>query len=103
VDASRKANREDNEKTLQYQSRQQAQLAEELSEDKLTQLLALISSLEKTPAGAAELERRTQLLGKCERIEGETAGQFHTRLRHWFDRDLPQTKSPLHPPRQMGD
>ena len=103
MDSSRKANREDNEITLQYKSRQEALLDEELSEDKLTQLLASISQLDQTPAGAAELRRRRELFGECKRIEGETSGQFYARLRHWLDREIPQTKSPLHAPRQTGD
>jgi hypothetical protein len=103
MDTSRKANREVNEKTLQYQSRQESLLVEELNEDKLTQLLAFISGLEKTPAEAAELQRRIKLFGECKRIEGETSGQFYARLRHWLDREMPKTKSPLHAPRQTGD
>jgi hypothetical protein len=100
MDQSRKANREDNEITLQYKSRQETRLIEELNEDKLTQLLAFISQSEQTPLGAAGLQRRKQLFGECKRIEGETSGQFYARLRHWLDRDMPQTKSPLHAPRQ---
>ena len=103
MDASRKANREDHEITLQYQSRQEALLLEELNDEKLTQLLAVIRELEQTPAGNAELQRRIKLLGECNRIEGETSGQFYARLRHWLDRDMPQTKFPLHAPRQTGD
>ncbi len=103
MDNSRKANREDNEITLQYKSRQEILLEEELSEDKLTQLLAAISQLDQTPPGAAELQHRRKLFGECKRIEGETSGQFYARLRHWLDREIPQTKSPLHAPRQTGD
>ena len=103
MDSSRKANREANEITLQYKSRQETLLDEELTEDKLTQLLAFISQLDQTPPGAAELQRRRKLFGECKRIEGETSGQFYARLRHWLDRDIPQTKSPLHAPRQTGD
>ena len=101
MDNSRKATREDNEKTLQYKSRQETLLDEELIEDRLTQLLVSISQLDKTPSGADELQRRTKLFGECKRIEGETSAQFYTRLRHWLDRDIPQTKSPLHAPRQI--
>ena len=103
MDKSRKANREDNEITLQYKTRQETLLEEELSEDKLTQLLAFISQPDQTPAGAAELQRRRELFGECKRIEGETSGQFYARLHHWLDREIPQTKSPLHAPRQTGD
>jgi hypothetical protein len=103
MDTSRKANREDHEKTLQYKSRQDALLVEEFSEDKLAQLLVDISGLEQTPPGAAELQRRIKLFGECQRIEGETSGQFYARLRNWLDRDMPQTKSPLHAPRQTGE
>jgi hypothetical protein len=103
MDRSRKANREGNEITLQYRSRRESMLDEELAEDNLTQLLVFISQLHQTPPGAAELQRRTKLFGECKQIEGETSGQFYGRLHHWLDRDLPQTKSPLHAPRQTGD
>ena len=102
MDTSRKANREDNEITLQYQSRQEVLLVEELAEEKLAQLRASMEQLKQTPPGAAELQRRIKLFGECKRIEGETSGQFYARLRHWLDRDMPQTKSPLHAPRQTG-
>ncbi|MGO9114047.1 MAG: hypothetical protein ACLP9L_32935 [Thermoguttaceae bacterium] len=103
MDHSRKANREDNEKTLQYKSRQEAMLDEEFTEDKLKQLLASISQLDQTPPGAADLQRRTKLFGECKRIEGETSGQYYARLHHWLNQEIPQTKSPLHAPRQMGE
>ena len=103
MDKSRKANRETNERTLQYQSRRQAVLQEELAEEKLAQLLAVISQHDQTTPGATELQRRRKLFGECKRIEGETSGQFYARLRQWLDRELPQTKSPLHAPRQTGD
>ena len=103
MDSSRKASREDNEKTLQYKSRQETLLDEELAEDKLTQLLVSISQLDKTPSGAAELQRRTKFFGECKRIEGESSAQFYARLRHWLDTDIPQTKSPLHAPRQTDE
>jgi hypothetical protein len=103
MDKSRKANREANEITLQYKSRRESMLEEERAEDNLTQLLLFISQLGHTPPGTAELQRRRKLYGECKRIEGETSGQFYGRLRHWLDREIPQTKSPLHAPRQTGD
>ena len=103
MDNSRKANREGNEKTLQYKSRQETLLDEELSEDKLKELLESMSQFDQTPLGAAELQRRRKLFGECKRIEGETSGQFYARLRHWLDREMPQSKSPLHAPRQTGE
>jgi hypothetical protein len=103
MDNSRKANRENNEKTLQYKSRQETLLDEELVEDKLTQLVAFIRQLDQTPPRADELQRRTRLFGECKRIEGETSGQFYARLRHWLDRDIPQTRSPRHAPRQSDE
>ena len=102
MDHSRKANRENNETTLQYKTPQETLLEEELSEDNLTQLLAVISRLDQTPTGADELQRRRKLFGDCKRIEGETSGQYYARLRHWLDREIPQTKSPLHAPRQTS-
>ncbi len=103
MDKNRKANREANEITLQYKSRQEIRLDEELAEERLVQLLAVAGQLEQTRSGAAELQRRRRLFGVCCRMEGETSGQFYARLRHWLDRDLPQTKSPLHAPRQTDD
>jgi hypothetical protein len=103
MDITRKANREAHEITLQYKTRRENMLEEELAEDNLTQLLVFISQLDHTPPGAAELQCRRKLFGECKRIEGETTGQFYARLHHWLDKDLPQTKSPLHAPRQTGD
>lgn len=103
MDHSRKASREGNEITLQYKSHQETRLDEELGEDKLTQLLASLSELDQTPDGAADLRLRTRLFGECKRIDGETSSQFYARLRHWLDREVPQTKSPLHAPRQTGE
>ena len=103
MDRSRKANREGSEVTLQHKSRQEAMGVEELCEDKLTQLLMFVQSLEQTPPGVAELQRRTKLFGECKRNEGEPSGLFYGRLRQWLDRPMPQTKLPLHPPRQTGD
>ena len=103
MDASRKATREGNETTLQYQSPQEVQLVEERNEGLLTQLLESVSRLKETPPGAVELQHRITLFGDCKRNEGETSGEFYGRLRHWLDRDVQQTKSPLHPPRQTGE
>jgi hypothetical protein len=100
MDISRKANREAQEGILQYRSWQEALLDEELIEDKLTQLLAFIVHLERTPEGADEIQRRAKLFGECKRSEGETSAEFYAKLRHWLDKSMPQTKSPLHPPRQ---
>jgi signal transduction histidine kinase len=102
MDRSRKANREGSEVTLQHKSQQEAKLVEELIEDKLAQLQALVEQLKQTPSGAATLQQRIKHFGDCQRIEGETSDKFYERLRHWLDRVIPQTKSPLHPPRQMG-
>ena len=103
MDISRRRYREANEITLQYQSRRESMLEEELAVDNLTQLLTFIGQLDQTPPGTAELQRRRKLFGECQRTEGETSGQFYGRLRHWLDRDILQTKSPLHAPRQTGD
>ena len=103
MDTSRKANRENDEITLQYKSPQEKLLEAELVEEKLKQLLEFIGKLEQTPPGAAELQHRIKLFGECKRTGDETSGQFYGRLRHWLDRETPQTKSPRHAPRQTGD
>ena len=103
MDITRKAHREAQEATLQYRSRQEALLDEELIEDKLKQLLEFVGGLKQTPEGAAEIQRRVKLFGECERSEGEKSAEFYSKLRHWLDRSLPRTKSPLHPPRQADN
>jgi uncharacterized membrane protein len=103
MDRTRKANREDHEATLQYRTKNEALDEAELIEEKLTQLLATVAQLQQTPQGLAELQRRIKLLGECRRLEDETSAQFCDRLRVWLERELPQTKSPLHPPRQTSD
>jgi hypothetical protein len=102
MDRSRKANREANEATLQHKSRREALLVEQMIEEKLAQLQASIEQLKQTPEGIAELQRRAKAFGDCQRIDGETSGQFYDKLRRWLERDIPQTKLPLHPPRQTG-
>jgi len=101
MDRSRKATREGNEITLQHVSPKEALLIEEMVEEKLAQLQASIEQLKQTPEGIAELQGRLKAFGECSRIEGETSGQFYDKLRRWLDRDIPQTKAPLHPPRQV--
>ena len=103
MDRTRKANREDDEKTLQYRTQNEALQEAELIEEKLTQLQARVAELEQTPQGLAELQRRTKLFGECKRLSDESSAQFCDKLRVWLERDLPQTKSPLHPPRQTSD
>ena len=103
MNPTRNAKREGQEATLQHRTRQEALGIEELSEQKLAQLHSFIEQLKQTPPGAADLKRRTKLFGECNRIEGEASSQFYGRLRHWLDKDLPQTKSPLHAPRQTGN
>jgi hypothetical protein len=100
MDRSRKANRNRNETTLQHKSHKEALLIEELVKEKLAELQASIEQLRQTPEGMAELKRRTRVFGECKRIEDETPGQFYDKLRRWLEREIPQTKSPLHPPRQ---
>jgi hypothetical protein len=101
MDRSRNANRERNEVTLQYKSRKEALRIERLVEEKLAELQASMEQLRQTPEGIAELKRRTKIFGECKRIEDETPGQFYDKLRRWLGREIPQTKSPLHPPRQV--
>jgi len=102
MDRSRKANRDVNEATLQHKSQREASLVEEMVEEKLARLQASIEQLKQTPEGVGELQRRAKAFGECQQIEGETLSQFYDKLRHWLDRDIPQTKTPLHPPRQTG-
>ena len=101
MDRSRKANRQGNEVTLQHRSRKEVLMIETMGEENLAQLEASVEQWKKTPEGAIEFQRRAKAFGECQRIEGETSGQFCAKLRRWWDRDIPLTKSPLHPPRQV--
>jgi hypothetical protein len=101
MDRSRKATREGNEVTLQHKSRKDELLVEDLAAENLVQLQASIERMKQTPEGTAELQRRVKAFGECERIEGETFNQSYDKLRRWLDKEIPQTKSPLHPPRQV--
>lgn len=101
MDRTRKATREGNEVTLQYKSQKQALLIEELAEKNLAQLQSSIEQLRQTPEGTTELQQRVKAFGECERSEGETFADFYERLRRWLDKEIPHTKSPLHPPRQV--
>ena len=103
MDRTRKANREDHEATLQYRTKNEALDEAELIEEKLAQLQVKVAQLEQTPEGVAELQSRTTLYGESKRLAAETSARFCDKLRVWLERDLPQTKSPLHPPRQTGD
>jgi hypothetical protein len=102
MDRTRKANREVNEATLQHVSQGEAERIAEIMEEKLAQLQSRVAELRQTSEGAAELERRAKAFGECLRSEEETSRQFYDKLRHWLERDIPQTKLPLHPPRQNG-
>ncbi len=97
MDRSRKATREGNEVTLQHMSPKEALLIEDVVEEELAHLQASIEQLK----GTAELQRRIKAFGECQRTEDETTGQFYDKLRRWLERDIPLTKSPLHPPRQV--
>ena len=101
MDRRRKANREDDEVTLQHMSHPEQLRIDDLVEENLSRLQASIEQLRQTAKGAVLLKRRIKFFGECERIEGETSGQFYERLRHWFDLEIPQTNSPRHPPRQV--
>jgi len=76
MDRTRKANREDDEKTLQYRTQNAALQEAELAEEKLTQLQATVVQLEQTPQGLAELQRRTKLFGECKRLADESSAQL---------------------------
>ncbi len=100
MDRSRKANRKVNEVTLHHRSANDASRIEELAEERLRQLLAERERLKKTSSGLAQLRRRSKAFGECRRLDEEPTAQFYDRLRHWLERPIPPTKSPLHRPRQ---
>jgi hypothetical protein len=101
MDRSRKATRDGNEATLQHASEAEKFRIEEITEDNLAQLQVSMEALKQTPAGKAELQRRVKAFGECKRTDEETSRQFFDKLRRWLEREIPQTKFPLHPPRQV--
>lgn len=100
MDRSRKANRKRNEITLQHRSAIDTLRIEELAEKQLQQLLAGVERLKQTPTGLSQLRRRAKAFGECRQLDEETIAQYYDRLRHWLERPIPATKSPLHRPRQ---
>jgi len=96
MDMTRKAHREAQDAIRRYGDRQKSLLDWQVAEEKLTQLLAFIGQLERTPAGSIEIESRVQRFGGCDRRDGESSAEFYSKLRHWLDRDLPRSKSRPH-------
>lgn len=82
--------RVDLQQVVVQQARQAAMSRGELIAEKLAQLQLFVAQLSSTPEGRAELAERTRCFGCCARVDGETAKQFHGRLRHWLDRNLNQ-------------
>ena len=70
MDRTRKANRQDDEVTLQYRTHNDVLREGELIEEKLKQLQATVAQLEQTPQGMAELQRRTALYGELAETTG---------------------------------
>ncbi|MCE9607224.1 MAG: hypothetical protein K8U03_20245 [Planctomycetia bacterium] len=92
MDRSRKTNRESTEIALPRPSEPAGAPTTDLVEQKLGQLQAFVEQLRRTPAGSEMLAERVQAFGECKRAEGETANQFHAKLRRWLDRDIPHAK-----------
>ena len=103
MDLRRKNMPEKNAPATPTRSQPETRHSDDVNDEKLTKLLAFLSSLQRTPPGAAEVERRTQLFGECRRSENETSAQYYARLRHWLDRDLPQVHSSRVARRQSAD
>ncbi len=58
------------------------------AESKLVYLQAFIHQLGLQPSGKADLERRFERFGNCERMPDEFTPHFYGRLRRWLDRDI---------------
>ncbi|WP_254511439.1 hypothetical protein [Anatilimnocola floriformis] len=101
MDRTRKATREGNEITLQYQTAADSQLIEELVEEQLRSLQSALAALQLTPEGQALLQRRTKAFGDCERAAEESSRSYYQKLSRWLFQELPISKAPLHPPRQV--
>jgi hypothetical protein len=100
VDRTRKASREANEITLHHRTKGESLGLEEIALEKLIALQKRIEQAMQTPHGKADLARRIKSFGECTRGDQETTTQYYDRLRHWLTLTIPQTKAPLHPPRQ---
>lgn len=102
MDRTRKATREGNEVTLHHRTENDAIRIAEIIAEKLIELEASIEHMKQTPAGAVELNRRIKAFGECRRSDEETTTEFYDKLRGWLELTIPQTKMPLHPPRQTN-
>ena len=102
MDRTRKATREGNEVTLHHRTENDAIRIAEIVAEKLVVLQASIERMKQTPAGTAELARRIKTFGECVRTDEETTTEFYDKLRLWLELTIPQTKLPLHPPRQTN-
>lgn len=102
MEKSQKPEPDDGGAIFEYETRPKELHHQDLTEEKLAQLLEFIGELQQHPEGAAELKLRINRYGKCDRMEGETTAQFYGRLRSWLDKDLPLTKSSRHAPSENG-
>ena len=79
---------EDVEDVQQFWTRQFNLSPKDQVESKLVHLQTFIRQLGQDSSGRAELKRRFERFGDCERMPGELTPQFYGRLRRWLDRDI---------------
>lgn len=76
------------EEVQQFWTQQRNLCPKDQIESKLVHLQVFIQQLGQTPSGKAELKRRFERFGYCNRMPGEFTPPFYGRLRHWLDRDI---------------
>ena len=88
MNPTKQSKREDLETSVNYRLQLTKLLPERLVYERLSLLQIFIGQLGDTPTGFADLRRRTERFGDCQRTEGEMATHFYGRLRRWLDRDI---------------
>ncbi len=83
-----KAKLEQLEEVQQFWTRQLNLPPKDQAENKLVHLQAFIQQLGQETSGKAELKRRFERFGDCERMPGELTPQFYGRLRRWLDKEI---------------
>jgi hypothetical protein len=76
------------EEVQQFWAEQRKLCPKDQVESKLAHLQMFIQQLGQETSGKAELKRRYERFGECQRMPGEITVQFYGRLRRWMDRDI---------------
>ncbi len=83
-----KSNLEHLEEVQHFWTQQRNLCPKDQIESKLEHLQMFIQQLGQEPSGKADLKRRFERLGACQRLPSEITPHFYGRLRRWLDTDI---------------